>query len=68
MVSSSQTWQKRIKEGDIMVLKTDKNQKLCVATRAEYIKMGMMHASKDKKIGSKEIHEMEKQINGHSIA
>ena len=51
-----------------MVLKTDKNQKLCVATRAEYIKMGMMHASKDKKIGSKEIHEMEKQINGHSIA
>ena len=42
--------------------------KLCVASRDAYVKMGMIHAGKDKKIGEKEIAEMEKQINGHSVA
>ena len=59
---------KRIQEGEIVVIKTDKSGKLCVSTRDEYVKMGMMHAGKDKKITRKEIHEMEKQTNGHSIA
>ena len=30
--------------------------------------MRLVHAGKDKKIGWREIKEMEKQINGHSIA
>ena len=59
---------KRIKEGDLIVLRTDKSGKLCVATRDTYVQMGMIHTEKDKKIGWKEIQEMEKQINGHSIA
>ena len=59
---------KRIQEGEIIILKTDKSGKLCVSTREKYVKMGMMHASKDKKIGRKEIHEMKKQTNAHSIA
>ena len=59
---------KKIKDGDIVVLRTDKSGKLCVASRDAYVKMGMMHTNKDKKIGWKEIEEMEKQINGHSIA
>jgi hypothetical protein len=59
---------KRIQEGELVVLKTDKSGKLCVATREEYIKLGQVHASKDKKISMKEIAEMERQINGHSIA
>ena len=59
---------KKIKDGDIIVLKTDKSGKLCVASRDAYVKMGMIHTEKDKKIGWNEIQEMEKQINGHSVA
>ena len=42
------------------MLKTDKSGKLCVATREEYTKLGMVQARKDKIIGRKEIKEMEK--------
>ena len=59
---------KQIREKDIIVLNTDKSGKLCVASRDEYVKMGTIHTSKDKKIGWREIHEMEKQTNGQSIA
>ena len=62
------TLKKKIKDGEIVVLRTDKSGKLCVASRDAYVKMGMIHTEKDKKIGWKEIEEMEKQINGHSIA
>ena len=59
---------KRISEEDLIILKTDKSGKLCVATTEEYIKMGQEHTSKDKLVGRKEIAETEKQINGHSTA
>ena len=36
-----------------------------MATRQEYVKMGLVHTGKDKKIGWQEITEMEKQTNGH---
>ena len=58
----------RIKNKELIVLKTDKSGKLCVASKEEYVKMGLVHVGKDRKIGWKEIEEMEKQINGHSIA
>ena len=60
--------QKRIKEGEIVIMKTDKSNKFCVATREEYIKMGEIHTKNDKKITREEIHEIEKQLNGHSVA
>ena len=54
--------QKRIKEGELVIMKTDKSSKFCVTTREEYIKMGEAHTKKDKKIKREEIHELEKQI------
>ena len=46
----------------------DKSGKLCVASIEEYVKMGLVHAGKDKHISWGKIEEIEKQINGHSIA
>ena len=57
--------QNRIKNKEIIILKTDKSGKLCVTTREEYERMGHEHIKKDVEIGRKQIIEMEKQLNGH---
>ena len=62
------TLRDRIKKKEILVMKTDKSGKMCVTTPEEYIKMGLVHAGKDKIISWRKINEMEKEINGHSIA
>jgi hypothetical protein len=49
-------------------MKTDKSGKICVTTPEEYIKMGLVHAGKDKIINWRKINEMEKEMNGHSVA
>ena len=59
---------KRIEEKEIVVLKTDKSTKLCVATMEEYIKMGQKHTKNDKQVYRREIQEIEKNINGHTFA
>ena len=59
--------QKRMREKDIIILKTDKSGKLCVTTREEYRKMGEEHTGKDEVIDRKGIIEKEKQLNGHVI-
>ena len=56
----------RIKNKEIVVLKTDKSGKLCVATMEDYIKMGQKHTNKDKLVYRREIQEIEKNINGHT--
>ena len=57
--------QKRMKNKEIVILKTDKSGKLVVTNREEYIKMGLEHTKKDEEVTSKEVREMEKQVNGH---
>ena len=57
--------QKRIKEKEVVILKTDKSGKLCLATREEYERMGAEHTGKDAEIDRKGIIEKEKQLNGH---
>ena len=39
-----------------------------ITTVEDYKKLGMKHTEKDKKIGRVEIIEIEKNLNGHSIA
>ena len=60
--------QKRIKEGDIIILKTDKSSKFTVTNRQEYLKMGEEHVNKDKIVNRQELIETEETINGHSRA
>ena len=57
--------QKRIREKKIIIMKTDKSGKLCVATREEYLRLGKVHTGKDENIERKGIIEIEKQLNGH---
>ena len=58
---------KRIQEGELVILKTDKSGKLCVAT-VENILRWAWNMLRDKLISRKKIEEMEKEINGHSTA
>ena len=62
------TLQKKIKEGDLVVLKTDKSSKFTVTNKQEYLKMGQEHVDKDKMVTRQEVIEIEETINGHSRA
>ena len=54
-VTCLRSLQKKIREGDIVVMKTDKSGKFCVTTRQEYIKMGATHIKNDRKITREEL-------------
>ena len=60
--------QKRISNGEIIVIKTDKSSKLAVTNQEEYKKMGQEHTQKDKKISRQEVINMEETLNGHNRA
>ena len=56
---------KRMKNRELIILKTDKSGKLCVVSSEEYRKMGEEHTRKDMEVDRKIIIEKEKQLNGH---
>ena len=60
--------QKKISEGSVIIIKTDKSSKLAATTQEEYLRMGQEHISKDKKISRQELIEMEENLNGHNRA
>ena len=60
--------QKRIQEGSIIVIKTDKSSKLAATTQEDYLRMGKEHVEKDKKITRQEVIDMEENLNGHNRA
>ena len=62
------TLAKRIKEGEIVIMKTDKSGKFCVATREKYIELGMDHIKNDREISRDELRLMERHLNGHTAA
>ena len=59
---------KRIKAGEIIIMKTDKSGKFVVVDMTDYLRMGHDHTANDKKIDMVEVIEIEKNINGHSMA
>ena len=60
--------QKRIKEGELIVMKTDKSGKMSVTDRENYAKMGQEHIKDDKKIDREEVRRIDKLMNEHSAA
>ena len=52
--------QKRMREKEIILIKTDKSGKLCITTREEYMKMGEEHTRSDEKVDRKVVIEKEK--------
>ena len=62
------TLMKRIKEGELVVMKTDKSGKFCVTTKEKYVEMGMDHVKNDKEVTREELREVERHLNGHTAA
>ena len=59
---------KRIKNEEIMVVKTDKSGKFIVTTPEKYIEMGKEHTDKDIEVGWEQVRSMERVVNQHTIA
>ena len=57
---------KRIKDGELLVIKTDKSGKLGVISREKYQEMGLRDSLNDVKIERNEIRKIEKKINDHT--
>ena len=57
---------KRIKEGDVLVMCTDKSNKFAITDRETYKAMGAVHTARDRKIGRREMIEREKVLNSHA--
>ena len=55
-----QKLRERIKEGEIVILKTDKSGKLMIANKEDYLKMGKSKIAEDKKL------DIEEKINNHT--
>ena len=60
--------QKRMKEEDLVIMKTDKSSKLSITNLEEYIRMGQEHTHKDIIIDRAEIMRIEAFLNGHCRA
>ena len=60
--------QKRVQEGKIIVLKTDKSSKFAVTNQQEYLNMGQEHVAKDRVITRQELIQIEENLNGHNRA
>ena len=54
-----------MKNGEIVIVQTDKTGKLCVMSREAYEEAGMVHTSKDEEVGQKTVEKIEKEINGN---
>jgi hypothetical protein len=55
---------KKIKEGLIVVLPTNKSGRFCVMSMDTYIKCGEVHTSMDEEIGLKELKANQTKLNG----
>ena len=56
---------KRTKEGEVVVLETDKTGKFSIVTTEDYLKMGQKHTAGDKIIDQVELEQVQKEANGH---
>ena len=56
---------KRVSEGELVIIPTDKSGRLAVMTRDTYTMAGLHHTRMDKEVGWDEIKESQKEINGH---
>ena len=57
---------KRLKEGEIVIVPTDKSGALAVMTRRAYVEAGLKHTRNDKEVGWEEVKESQKDLNGHT--
>ena len=56
---------KRRKEGEIVIVPTDKSNRFSVMTLDTYLKAGKVHTNKDKEITAEEVKQNQNEVNGH---
>jgi len=57
---------KRIKDGEILVLKTDKSGKLTLISREKYLELGKRENRVDQKIERDELRRIERRLNEYT--
>ena len=57
---------KRIKDGEFVVMLTDKSGKLAISDVESYIEMGSVHTSKDTEVGDETVRKIQRLYNGHT--
>ena len=60
--------QKRIKNEEIIIMKTDKSGRFVVTTPEKYKELGKEHTEKDTEISWGQVKELERRVNQHTIA
>ena len=56
---------KKIKEGEVILLETDKTGKFAVVSPVKFLEMGNKHVKDDKIIDDVELEEIQRECNGH---
>ena len=61
----AESLKKRIRNGEIMVIPTDKSARFSVMTTNQYIQAGEVHTNKDERISWKTVKYLRNQVNSH---
>ena len=56
---------KGVKEGDMVIIPTDKSGRLAAMSRTAYLEAGMSHTRKDTEVSWEKIKESQRELNGH---
>ena len=56
---------KRVADGELVILPTDKSGRLSVMTRDTYKKAGLAHTLRDREASWQEVKESQRELNGH---
>ena len=59
---------KRIKDEEIIVMKTDKSGKMSVTSRDKYKELGKLHVGVDEEVDRAQVRRIDKLMNNHSVA
>ena len=57
---------KRVKNGEIVVVMTDKSGKVAIMSMNDYMEAALVHCKKDEEVGSEFVEHNQKILNGHT--
>ena len=60
-----QMLKKRVKEGELNIIPTDKSGNLAVMGRETFVEAGMKHTTKDMEVGWVQVRDAQRELNGH---
>ena len=60
------TLQEKVKDGELLVLKTDKSGKLVPCSQDAYMEMGKVHFSKDREVNIEKVRNLSDEVAAHT--